>query len=66
MPRQSDATFTPEFLRDNLKVMAEMNLSERTAEMYPLFAGLVATMNMLQPEGYDDTMPAFTFKPIKE
>ena len=66
MEHGNEATLTPEFLRAQLKVMADMELSEQAAEYYGLFAGLVATMNMLQPEGYSETIPAFTFQPIKE
>lgn len=66
MQQENEATFSPDFMRRQLKVMADMNLSEQAADMYPLFAGLVATMNMLQPEGYAETFPALTFKPEKE
>lgn len=66
MQQQNEAAFTPEFMRTQLRVMADMELSEQAAEMFGLFGGLVATMNMLQPEGYSETFPAFTFKPIKE
>ena len=66
MQQESEATFTPEFMRDQLKVMADIGMSEQAAEQSALFAGLIATMNMLQPEGYADTFPAFTFKPVKE
>ncbi len=66
MEQQNEATLTPEFLRTQLKIMADVQLSERTTGMIGLFAGLVATMNMLQPEGYSRTVPATTFHPIKE
>ena len=66
MQQESEATFTPNFMRDHLKVMADMGMSEQAAESSAMFAGLIATMNMLQPEGYAETFPAFTFKPIKE
>lgn len=66
MQQENEAIFTPVFMRIQLKVMADMEMSEQAAERYTLFAGLVATMNMLQPEGYSDTFPALTFKPVKE
>lgn len=66
MQQENEATLTPEFLRAQLKVMADMDLSEQAAERFGLFAGLVATMNMLQPKGYSEIIPAFTFQPIKE
>ena len=66
MQQDNDATFTPDFMRRQLKVMADIDMSEQTQEMFPLFAGLVATMNMLNPEGYDDTFPAMTFEPRKQ
>lgn len=66
MQQENEPTFDPEFMRTQLKVMADMDMSEHAAEMVDLFGGLVATMNMLHPEGYSETFPAFTFKPIKE
>ena len=66
MPQESDAAFTPDFMRTQMKVMADMDMSEQAAEMHTLFAGLVATMNMLQSEGYPDTFPALVFKPVKD
>lgn len=66
MEQESEATFTTEFMRDHLKVMADIGMSQQAAERSDLFAGLIATMNTLQPEGYADTFPALTFKPVKE
>jgi hypothetical protein len=66
MHQKNDVTLTPEFMRTQLKLMAGMELSALAAENFSLFVGLVSMMNMLQPEGYTDTFPAFTFKPIKE
>ena len=66
MHQEDEATFTPNFMKNHLKVMADMEMSEQAAERSAMFAGLIATMNMLQPEGYSETFPAFTFKPIKE
>lgn len=66
MQQENDPTLTPELMRTQLKVMADLDLSVQAEEMFGLFAGLIAMMNMLQPEGYSETFPAFTFKPIKE
>ena len=66
MQLDNEDALTHEFLKKQLKTMADMKLSEETAEMVNLFAGLVATMNMLQPEGYSQTVPAFIFHPVKE
>jgi hypothetical protein len=66
MQQENDPTLTPELMRTQLKVMADLDLSAQAEGMFGLFAGLIATMNMLQPEGYSETFPAFTFKPIKE
>lgn len=66
MPQENDATFTPDFMRKQLKVMADIEMSEQAAETFALFAGLTATMNMLQPEGYAEIFPAVTFRPVKE
>jgi hypothetical protein len=66
MNQENEASFTPETLKKQLKVMADIELSEQAAEMFGLFAGLVATMNMLQPEGYAEALPAVTFQPVKE
>ncbi len=66
MHQEDEATLTPEFMRTHLKVMADVELSEHGAEMFGLLGALVSTMNMLQPEGYSETFPAFTFNPIKE
>jgi hypothetical protein len=62
---ESEDALTHEFLRKQLRTMADMRLSEQKAEMVNLFAGLVATMNMLQPEGYPQAVPAFIFHPLK-
>jgi len=66
MHQENEPALTPEFMRAQLKVMADMQLSEQAAENFGLFAGLVSMMNMLQPEGYKETFPAVTFHPIKE
>ncbi len=66
MQQENDVALTPEFMRTQLKLMAGMDLSALAAENFGLFVGLVSMMNMLQPEGYTDTFPALTFKPIKE
>ena len=66
MHTEDKAALTPEFLREHLKTMAGLDLSEGSAEMHELFAGLVAVMNTLQPEGYAETWPAVTFMPMKE
>ena len=66
MPQENDATFSPDFMRKQLKVMADVEMSEEAGEMSALFGALAATMNALQPEGYTDTFPPMTFKPIKE
>jgi hypothetical protein len=34
--------------------------------MFGMLVGIVSMMNSLQPEGYPETVPAFTFQPIKE
>jgi hypothetical protein len=66
MPQENDATFSPDFMRRQLKVMADIEVSGQAVEQAALFGALVATMNILQPEGYSETFPAFTFKPVKE
>ena len=66
MNQENEPTLTPEFMRTQLKVMADMQLSEQAAEDFGLFAGLVSMMNMLQPDGYQETFPAVTFHPVKE
>ncbi len=66
MQEENEAAFTPELLRKQLKAMADLDLSDTSPEMIGLFGGLVATMNMLQPEGYSETVPALTFQPGKE
>ena len=66
MEHQNEEALTPVFMRAQLKVMANLDLSEQAAERHALFAGLVAVMNMLQPEGLLEAVPAFTFRPLKE
>ncbi len=66
MPQENDETFTPDFMRKQLKIMADIEMSEQAAETFALFAGLAATMNMLRPEGYAEIFPAVTFRPVKE
>lgn len=66
MQEENEAAFTPKLLRKQLKAMADLDLSDTSPEMIGLFGGLVATMNMLQPEGYSETVPALTFQPGKE
>lgn len=66
MQEENEATLTPESLRRQLKAMADLDLPDTSPEMIGLFGGLVATMNMLQPEGYSQTVPALTFQPVKE
>lgn len=66
MQSENEAALTPEFLRTQLRTMAQLEPSEETIEMFDLFAGLVSTMNMLQPEGYSEVAPACVFHPIKE
>ncbi len=66
MNSENEAGLTPQFLRMLLKNMANAELSEQTAEMFGLFVGIVSTVNMLQPEGYSQTLPAFSFHPVKE
>jgi hypothetical protein len=66
MEQDNEVTLTPDFLRTQIKIMADMQLSEQTASMIGLFSGLISTMNMLQPEGYCAIVPAPTFHPVKE
>ena len=66
MGKESEATITPEFLRVYMKGMADLDLSEQAVGMYELFTGLVSMMNTIQPDGYPDTFPACTFRPIEE
>ncbi len=66
MSQGKEGTLNTEFLRRLLKAMADMDLSEEAAEMQELLAGLVSTMNTLQPEAYAEVFPASTFRPIKE
>ncbi len=66
MSKENEAALTPEFLRRQLKGMANLDLSDRAAGMHELFNGLISIMNTLQPEGYTEVFPALTFRPIKE
>lgn len=66
MGKESETTLTPELLKMYVKGMADLDLSEQTVGMYELFTGLVAMMNTLKPDGYPETFPACTFRPIKE
>ena len=66
MGKESETTLTPESLKTYVKGMADLDLSEQTVGMYELFTGLVAMMNTLKPDGYPETFPACTFRPIKE
>ena len=66
MSKENEPAVTPEFLRKQLKVMADLELSDQAAAMYELITGLVAMMNTLEPKGYAEGFPAFTFRTIKE
>lgn len=66
MSKENEPALTPEFLRTQLKVMADLELSDQAAAMYELITGLVAMMNTLEPKGYAEVFPAFTFRTIKE
>jgi len=66
MNKEDEVALSPEFLRRQLKGMANLDLSDQAAGMHELFTGLVSMMNTLQPEGYTDVFPAVTFRPIKE
>ena len=66
MNKEDEVTLSPEFLRRQLKGMANLDLSDQAAGMHELFTGLVSMMNTLQPEGYTEVFPAVTFRPIKE
>jgi hypothetical protein len=66
MSRESDTALTPEFLRRQVRGMANLELSDQAAGMHELFTGLVTMMNTLQPEGYAEIFPSLTFRPIKE
>ncbi|UCD58359.1 MAG: hypothetical protein JSV16_04380 [Candidatus Hydrogenedentota bacterium] len=66
MHPENEAALTPEFLQTHLKAMSELQMSEQATEMFGLFVGLVSTMNMLQPEGYSEAVPALTFQAVKE
>lgn len=57
---------TPDFLRQQLKLMADVTMPEEVAAKFDLFAGLIAMIKMLQPEGYKETVPAFVFHLVKE
>ena len=66
MNKEDEVALSPEFLRRQLKGMANLDLSDPAAGMHELFTGLVSMMNTLQPEGYTEVFPAVTFRPIKE
>ena len=57
---------TLDFLRQNLELISDLNLSEEAEGIHELFAGLIAMMNTLQLQGYADVFPALTFRPVKE
>jgi hypothetical protein len=57
---------TPELLRQHLRVMADVEVSEQTTEKFYLFVGLVSMMKMLQPEGFQQSVPAVVFHAVKE
>ena len=66
MSNENETDLTPQFLRRQLKGMADLDLSDQAAGMHELFTGLISLMNTLQPEGYVEVCPALTFRPIKE
>jgi len=66
MGKESEATLTPESLKTYVKGIADLDLSQQAVGMYELFTGLVTMMNTLRPDGYPETFPACTFRPIKE
>lgn len=66
MNKEDEAVLTPEFLRKQLKGMANLDLSDQAAGMHELFTGLISMMNTLRPEGYTEVFPALIFRPIKE
>ena len=66
MNKENESALTPEFLKRQLKGMANLDLSEHGVGMHELVTGLVAMMNALEPEGYSEVFPALTFRPIKE
>lgn len=66
MNPENEGALTPEFLRRQLRGIANLELSEEGAGMFELLVGLVSMMNTLQPEGYAGVFPALTFRPIKE
>ena len=66
MNTENKAGITVEFLRRQLKEIANLDLSQQAAGAHELIAGLIEMMNTLQPEGYAELFPALTFRPIKE
>jgi hypothetical protein len=66
MQKAEEPTLTPEFLKRQLRTMADLDLSEEAAGMLDLLAGLVAVLNTLQPEGYAEAFPALLFRPVRE
>lgn len=57
---------TPESLRRQLKLMADVDMSEQTEDKFALFVGLLNMIKMLQPDGYQQSIPAFIFHTEKE
>ncbi|GAB4338747.1 MAG: hypothetical protein Kow0099_13130 [Candidatus Abyssubacteria bacterium] len=64
--QSQEASLTPEFFRDQLKCMVDVAASPELADMFGTLVGIISMMNSLQPEGYSECIPAFTFQPIKE
>lgn len=57
---------TPEALRRQLALMADVEMSEQTTEKFYLFAALVGMIKMLQPDGIQESVPAVVFHTVKE
>ncbi|RJP14544.1 MAG: hypothetical protein C4520_21300 [Candidatus Abyssobacteria bacterium SURF_5] len=57
---------TPDFMRRQLNLMADVEMGPEIDANFYLFAGLISMMKMLQPEGYQQSIPAFIFHTIKE
>lgn len=66
MNEKNEPELTPEFLRAQLKAMANLELSEDAAGRHELITGLVAMMNTLEVPVVGEGVPALTFRPIKE
>jgi len=60
----SHESFTVEFLRSQLKIMAGLDLSPEAERMSDLLAALVAAMNTLESKEFQDVFPAPVFRPI--